>query len=102
VTARGGSYRWRILALLFMATTINYVDRSLLGVLGLILRDTVFGWTNQQYAYLTLSFKIAYAIGLLTMGGIVDRIGAKRGYVLSIGIWSAFSMAHAFVTRAMA
>jgi ACS family hexuronate transporter-like MFS transporter len=98
---RAGSFRWRILALLFMATTINYVDRSLLGVLGPTLRDKVFGWTNQQYAYITIAFKIAYAAGLLTMGGIVDRIGAKRGYALSIATWSAFSMAHAFVTKAM-
>jgi ACS family hexuronate transporter-like MFS transporter len=100
-SSRAGSFRWRILALLFMATTINYVDRSILGVLGPTLRDHVFGWTNQQYAYITIAFKIAYAAGLLTMGGIVDRIGAKRGYVLSIGTWSAFSLAHALVTRAM-
>jgi ACS family hexuronate transporter-like MFS transporter len=96
-----GSYRWRILALLFMATTINYVDRSLLGVLGPTLRDHVFGWTNQQYSYITISFKISYAVGLLTMGGIIDRIGARLGYVLSIGTWSVFSLAHSLITRAM-
>ncbi len=99
--SRTGSFRWRILALLFMATTINYVDRSILGVLGPTLRDHVFGWTNQQYAYITIAFKIGYAAGLLAMGGIVDRIGAKAGYALSLGAWSAFSMAHALITRAM-
>jgi len=100
-SSRAGSFRWRILALLFIATTINYVDRSILGVLGPTLRDHVFGWTNQQYAYITMAFKIAYALGLLTMGGIVDRIGVKRGYALSIGTWSVFSMAQALITRAL-
>ena len=96
-----GNYRWRILALLFMATTINYMDRSILGVLGPTLRDHVFGWTNQQYAAINVSFKIAYAIGLLTMGAFVDRIGAKKGYLYSIGTWSLFSLSHALVTRGM-
>ena len=72
-----GNYRWRILALLFMATTINYMDRSILGVLGPTLRAHVFGWTNQQYAAINVSFKISYAIGLLTMGAFVDRIGLE-------------------------
>ena len=51
-----GTYRWRILALLFMATTINYMDRSILGVLGPTLRDHVFSWSNQQYAWINMSF----------------------------------------------
>jgi ACS family hexuronate transporter-like MFS transporter len=96
-----GSFRWRILALLFMATTINYMDRSVLGVLGPTLRDHVFGWTNRQYAYITISFKIAYALGLLVMGAVVDRKGAKKGYLYSIGTWSVFSLLHALVTRGM-
>src|SRR3974377_1130610 len=81
-----GHYRWVICALLFFATTINYVDRSVLGVLGPTLRDKVFHWTNEQYSYITVSFQAAYALGLLTMGGIVDKIGVRLGYVLSIGI----------------
>jgi ACS family hexuronate transporter-like MFS transporter len=100
-TPRIGSYRWRILALLFMATTINYMDRSILGVLGPTLRDHVFNWTNTQYSYLTIAFQVAYALGLLVTGGIIDRIGTKKGYVLSIGTWSVFSMLHALVTRGM-
>lgn len=96
-----GSYRWRILALLFMATTINYIDRSILGVLGPTLRDKVFGWTIQDYAYITISFQLAYAIGLLSMGGIIDKLGTKKGYTLSILIWSFFGMMHAAVTRGM-
>ena len=96
-----GAYRWRILALLFMATTINYVDRSILGVLGPTLRDRVFGWTNQQYAYINVSFKVAYAVGLLVMGAFVDRKGTKKGYLVSIGTWSVFSMLHAFAGRGL-
>ena len=96
-----GAYRWRILALLFMATTINYMDRSVLGVLGPTLRDHIFGWTNQQYAYINISFKIAYAFGLLGMGGFIDRKGTKKGYLYSIGTWSVFSLLHALVTRGM-
>jgi len=96
-----GSYRWRILALLFMATTINYMDRSVLSVLGPTLRDHVFGWTNQQYSYIAISFKIAYALGLLVMGGFIDRIGTKKGYLFSIGTWSGFSLLHALITRGM-
>jgi MFS transporter, ACS family, hexuronate transporter len=96
-----GSFRWRILALLFMATTINYMDRSVLGVLGPTLRDHVFGWTNIQYSYITISFKVAYALGLVVMGAFVDRKGTKKGYLYSIGTWSVFSLLHALVTRGM-
>jgi len=96
-----GSFRWRIMALLFMATTINYMDRSVLGVLGPTLRDHVFSWTNRQYSYITISFKIAYALGLLVMGAVIDRKGTKKGYLYSIGTWSVFSLLHALVTRGM-
>jgi MFS transporter, ACS family, hexuronate transporter len=96
-----GNFRWRILALLFMATTINYIDRSILGVLGPTLRDKVFGWSMKDYANITISFQIAYAIGLLSMGGIIDKLGTKKGYTLSIVIWSCFAALHAAVTRGM-
>jgi len=96
-----GSYRWRIMALLFMATTLNYIDRSLLGILGPTLRDHIFSWTNQQYSYILIAFKFAYAFGLLAMGAVIDRIGTKKGYLYSIGTWSVFSMLHAAVTRSI-
>jgi ACS family hexuronate transporter-like MFS transporter len=95
-----GKYRYRILALLFLATTINYMDRSVIGVLGPTLRDTVFHWTNKEYAYINVSFKLAYAIGLLLMGRVVDRLGVKLGYTLAIGLWSFFGMMHAAVRPA--
>ena len=69
-----GRYRWRILALLFFATTINYMDRSIIGVLGPTLKDHVFHWTNEQYRYINISFMIAYALGMLIMGGVIDRM----------------------------
>jgi ACS family hexuronate transporter-like MFS transporter len=95
-----GKYRWVICALLLFATTINYMDRSVLGVLGPTLRDKVFHWTNEQYSWITISFQSAYAIGLLLMGGIVDKIGVRLGYVLAIGIWSVFGILHAAIRPA--
>lgn len=96
-----GGYRWRILALLFMATTINYMDRSIIGVLAPTLQDHVFHWSNTEYGYINIAFMTAYAIGMLVMGGVIDKFGTKIGYSISIGIWSLFSMAHALVTRSM-
>jgi MFS transporter, ACS family, hexuronate transporter len=96
-----GNYRWRILALLFFATTINYLDRSIIGVLGPTLRNHVFYWTDQDYANINIAFKIAYSIGLVTMGAIIDKFGTKLGYTISIAIWSTFGMLHATITKSM-
>lgn len=95
-TAKVGSYRWTILALVFYATSVNYFDRSIIGVLAPTL-TRLFGWTNTDYANIQIAFKAAYAVGMLTMGGIIDRLGTKKGYALSIGIWSIFGMLHATV-----
>lgn len=94
-----GTYRYRILALLFFATSINYFDRSIIGVMAPTLQQ-LFNWSNKDYAAIMVSFKIAYALGLLSMGGLIDRIGTKRGYMVSIGIWSLFGMLHAVVRPA--
>jgi ACS family hexuronate transporter-like MFS transporter len=96
---KGGHYRYRILALVFMATTINYFDRSIVGVMAPTLQS-LFSWTNKDYAAIMVSFKIAYGLGLLFMGGIIDRFGTKIGYTLSIAIWSIFGMLHAAVRPA--
>ncbi len=93
-----GRYRFRILALLFAATSINYFDRSLMGVMSPELIEW-FGWTKQDYSNILIAFQIAYAIGLLTMGGIIDRLGTKKGYILSIGLWSVFGMLHATIGK---
>jgi ACS family hexuronate transporter-like MFS transporter len=95
-----GRYRWRILALLFMATTINYMDRSVLGVLAPTLQYKVFHWSDRDYAAVNIAFKSAYAIGLVSMGALIDRIGTRAGYTLSIAIWSLFGMLHAAVRPA--
>ncbi|MFH0999941.1 MAG: MFS transporter [Bacteroidota bacterium] len=91
-----GNYRYRILALLVFATTINYFDRSIIGVMAPTL-EKLFGWSNKDYANIMISFKVAYAIGMISMGGLIDKLGTKKGYTLSIGIWSIFGMLHALV-----
>lgn len=98
ITKPAGKYRFRILALLFAATSINYFDRSLMGVMSPELIEW-FGWTKQDYSNILIAFQIAYAIGFLTIGGIIDRLGTKKGYILSIGLWSFFGMLHATIGR---
>lgn len=93
------NYRYRILALVFMATTINYFDRSIIGVMALPLQK-LFDWSNKDYAAIMVSFKIAYGAGLLFMGGIIDRLGTKIGYTISIATWSIFGMLHAAIRPA--
>ena len=93
----GGNYRWVICALLFFAATINYIDRQVIGILKPTLQQE-FGWSEIDYADIVFSFQLAYAIGLLLAGGIVDRIGARRGFVIAIVVWSLAAMAHAEAT----
>jgi ACS family hexuronate transporter-like MFS transporter len=93
-------YRWRICALLFFATTINYVDRQVLGVLAPYLQS-VIGWNEIQYGYIVTSFQAAYAIGLLVAGGVIDRLGTRIGYAIAICIWSLAAMSHALVQTVM-
>jgi ACS family hexuronate transporter-like MFS transporter len=99
LTKKVGSYRYRILALVFIATTINYFDRSIIGVMAPTLQK-LFDWSNKDYAAIMVSFKIAYGIGLLFMGGIIDKLGTKLGYSISIAIWSIFGMLHAAIKPA--
>jgi ACS family hexuronate transporter-like MFS transporter len=94
--ARIGHYRWRICALLFFATTINYVDRQVLGVLAPDLRR-IIGWNDIQYGYIVTAFSAAYALGLLLAGRFIDRAGTRIGYAVMIGIWSLSAMGHSLV-----
>ncbi len=94
---RIGSYRWTICGLLFFATTINYLDRNILGILAPTLQKEI-GWTPIQYGYIGTTFTGAYAIGLILFGWFVDRYGTKIGYSLSIAGWSVAAMAHALAT----
>ncbi|MHA4806640.1 MFS transporter [Flavitalea flava] len=87
-------YRWTIVALLFFATSINYIDRQVIGLLKPEL-TRVFGWDNTTFGYINGLFQLFYACGLLAFGRIIDRIGTKVGYTVSIIIWSVFAMGHA-------
>jgi len=91
-----GNYRWVICALLFFATTINYIDRQILSLIKEIL-DKEIGWTNEQFGWVNSSFQLAYGMGLLWFGWFVDRFGTKIGYAVSITAWSFAAAGHAFV-----
>lgn len=95
-----GKYRWVICALLFFATTINYVDRQVIGLLKPTLEQD-FHWTETDYSNIVMAFSAAYALGLLLFGRIVDKIGTKMGYVVSVVFWSIAAMLHAIVKTTM-
>ncbi len=90
---RETGFRWVILSLLFIATTILYIDRSALGILAPHLQDEI-GWNEEQYGLINSAFMIAYAICFLIMGRLIDRVGTKKGYLISIAIWSVAAVAH--------
>ncbi len=93
---RIGNYRWIICALLFFATTINYIDRQILSLLKEML-DKEIGWTNEQFGLVNSAFQVAYGLGLLWFGWFVDRFGTKVGYAVSLTAWSLAAMGHSFV-----
>ncbi len=97
---KAGRYRWRVCALLLAATTLNYIDRQVLGVLAPFLQDKI-GWNEIEYGYIVTAFQCAYAIGLLCAGAIIDRFGTRIGYALSIGIWSLAAMSHTLATSVL-
>ena len=90
---RETGFRWVILSFLFIATTILYIDRSALGILAPHLQDEI-GWNEEQYGLINSAFMAAYAICFLLMGRIIDRIGTKKGYLISILIWSVAAVGH--------
>lgn len=91
-----GNVRWLICALLFLGTTVNYVDRQVIGLLKPVLEHQ-FKWTETDYANIVFSFQLAYAIGLLLVGGILDRVGVRLGYALAVLFWSIAAIAHGFM-----
>jgi MFS transporter, ACS family, hexuronate transporter len=91
---RVGRYRWVICALLFFATTVNYVDRQVLGILAKDLKLAI-GWTEVDYGNIVAAFNAAYAFGLLLAGRLMDRIGTRAGYAIAIVWWSLAAMGHA-------
>ncbi|MCF2505770.1 MFS transporter [Dyadobacter sp. CY107] len=91
--------RWWICALLFFATTINYIDRQVLAILAPQLQ-TEIGWSEVEYGYIVTAFQFSYAIGLLLAGKLIDYLGTKKGYIISIFIWSLAAVGHAFAGSA--
>lgn len=91
-----GNYRWRICALVFFATTINYLDRQVIALLKDDYLEPLFGWTESDYANIVIAFQLSYAIGMLGAGWVVDKIGTKLGYALALTLWSLAAVLHAF------
>jgi ACS family hexuronate transporter-like MFS transporter len=90
-------YRWVVCGLLFFATTVNYVDRQVFGILGPRLTEQ-YHWTESNFSFLVSAFTLAYAIGYAVAGRMMDRIGERRGFALAVGVWSLAAMAHGLVS----
>jgi ACS family hexuronate transporter-like MFS transporter len=95
---KSGYFRWVICGLLFLAATINYIDRQVIGILKPTLQQQ-YGWSEIDYADIVFSFQLAYAIGLLLAGRLIDRIGTRIGFALFVLVWSLAAMAHAEADR---
>jgi MFS transporter, ACS family, hexuronate transporter len=93
-TARAGYFRWVICALLLFGTTKNYMDRQVLGVLKTTLQHDL-GWNEIDYSNLVFAFQASYALGMIVVGGLMDRLGTRLGYALAMIFWSLASMGHA-------
>lgn len=90
-----GKYRWTICALLFFATTINYLDRQVLSLLAPALSKE-FNWSNTDYANIAAVFQFVYAISMLFAGRVIDKMGTRRAFVLAIVVWSFGAILHAY------
>ncbi|HEY6081155.1 MAG TPA: MFS transporter [Polyangiaceae bacterium] len=93
---RVGGYRWSICALLFFATSINYIDRQILSLIKPIL-DSELHWSNERFGQVNAAFQAAYAVGLLGFGAFIDRYGTRVGYAISIAAWSLAAIGHSMV-----
>lgn len=94
---KAGRRRWVVCGLLFAATAVNYIDRQMIGVLKPTLKEEL-GWQESDFATIVFWFQMAYAIGYISFGRIVDVLGARLGYAVAIVIWTAGHMAHGFAT----
>lgn len=92
-----GTYRWTICSLVFFATTINYLDRQVISLLKPTL-EKIFHWSESDYSNIVVAFQFAYALGMVTVGRVIDRVGTKIGYALTLVFWSMASILHAFAT----
>src|SRR5215831_17758893 len=92
-----GKYRWTICSLLFFATTVNYLDRQ---VISLVVEDYLtpeFKWSETDYANITVAFQLAYALAMFGVGRLIDKLGTKIGYAVSLLLWSFVAMGHALI-----
>ncbi len=95
IVQKAGRYRWAMVALLFFATTVNYIDRTMLSLLGPDLIKE-FNWTKDDFGTIGFTFQLAYAFGFLIMGFLIDKLGPKMGYAIAITIWTVGHIAHGF------
>lgn len=93
------NYRWRICAMLFFATTINYLDRHVISILAPQLQSN-YGWSEMDYGYIVTAFQAAYGIGVIITGHLVDKFGIRIIFSIAIAVWSFAGMAHAFARSA--
>ena len=93
---KAGHYRWYVCGLLFFASVINYIDRQVIGILKPTLQQQ-YGWSELDYGDIVFSFQLAYAIGFLFAGRLMDRLGTRLGFAIAIVVWSVAAMAHAWV-----
>jgi len=95
---RRTNFRWVVCGLLFLAATINYIDRQVIGILKPTLQQQ-YGWSEIDYGDIVFAFQLAYAIGFVFAGRLVDRLGTKKGFTLALAVWSVAALAHAEATR---
>lgn len=95
-TPQNRNIRWWMLSLVFLATTINYLDRQVMGLLKPVL-EKEFSWDEKDYSYIVMAFTTTYAIGYMAMGRFIDKVGTKIGYAVSLIVWSLASIGHGFV-----
>lgn len=95
IAQKAGRYRWTIVGLLFVATTVNYIDRTMLGLLKPDLAKEM-NWSEDDYGNIVTAFQAAYAIGFLIFGQLIDKLGPKIGYSIAIAIWTIGHIAHGF------
>ncbi len=93
---KNGNYRWVICSLLFFATTINYIDRQVIGLLKPTLENE-FQWTELDYGYIVMAFASMYSLGYVIFGNLIDKVGTKIGYSISVFVWSVAALLHAAV-----
>lgn len=94
-----GNYRWTICALVFFATTVNYLDRQVISLLKSVLSDEL-KWDDGDYANIEIVFKLFYSFGMIIAGRVVDKLGTKKGYAWATGLWSLAAVGHALANSA--